>query len=255
MKSQQSKGSAGRSRSSSTTISTSKSLIRAMCRSQILFSASERTSIGRSRHSVRAVVNVEIRAACRGLPPQRSGKLPSPAHCKPLGKEPWQTGFTDFLLRGGEIVLCSQQFDEIVLDVVNTISSAPVSVARLANTARVDEIFLARLNTNVLGVVAPDAVIAHKYHRHMRVAEKTDGRPLIRKTRDGVEIVEYVAPLPGRIESGVHDGKVVYPLLQRQAAQPFPLRLVQAFARPPHRAFGELVETLRWRGERCVRIA
>src|SRR5205814_476382 len=125
--------------------------------------------------------------------------MSSPAHCKPLGKEPWQTGFTDFLLRGGEIVLCSQQFDEIVLDVINTISSAPVCVARLANAGRVDEIFLAMLNTNVLGVVAPDAVIAHKYHRHMRVAERTDGHPLIRITDDVAQTNEVCAPALTRV--------------------------------------------------------
>ncbi len=144
----------------------------------------------------------------------------SASHCQALGKEPRQTSLRDFLLRGGEIVFYSQEFDEVVLDVVNTISSSPVSVTRLAHAAGVDEIFFAGLNTNVLGVLAPDAVIAHKYHRHMGVAEKTDSCPLIRKTRDGVEIIEHVPPLAGRIEGGVHDGKIVNPLLQRQAAQP-----------------------------------
>jgi hypothetical protein len=142
----------------------------------------------------------------------------SASHSKPLGKQSRQTCLRDFLLRCGEIVFYSQQFDEVVLDVVNTICGAPVSVTGLTHAASVDEIFFARLNTNVLGVLAPDAVIAHKYHRHMRVAEKTDGRPLIRKTRDGVEIIEYVAPLPGRIEGGVHGCKIVNPSLQRQAA-------------------------------------
>jgi hypothetical protein len=88
----------------------------------------------------------------------------------------------------------------------------------LTHAAGVDEIFFAWLDTNVLGGLTPYAVIAHKYHRHMCVAEKADGGPLIRKTRDGVEIIEYVAPLPGRIEGGVHDGKIVNPSLQRQAA-------------------------------------
>src|SRR5215216_3092908 len=159
----------------------------------------------------------------------------SASHSKPLGKQPWQTSLCDFLLRGSEIVFYSQQFYELVLDVVNTISGAPVSVTRLSHAASVDEIFFARLNTNVLGVLAPDAVIAHKYHWHMRMAEKTDGCPLIRKARDGVEIIEHVAPLPGRIERGVHDGKIVYPSLQWQAAQPFSVLLIQTFARPLNR--------------------
>jgi len=79
-----------------------------------------------------------------------------------------------------------------------------------------DEIFFARLNTNVLGGLTPDALIAHKYHRTC-VCRKTDGCPLIRKTRDSVEIIEYVAPLSGRIEVACHDGKIVNPSLQRQA--------------------------------------
>src|SRR5262249_6398625 len=130
-------------------------------------------------------------------------------------------------------------------DVVNTISGAPISVARLSNATGVDEILFAGLNTNVLGGITPDAIIAHKYHRHVRVAKKTDGRSLIGKTRAGVQIIEYVAPLPGGIESGVHNGKIMHPSLQRQAAQPFPVLLTQPFARPLDRAFGELIETLR----------
>jgi hypothetical protein len=44
----------------------------------------------------------------------------------------------------------------------------------------------------------------------MRVTEETDGRPLIGKTRDGVEIVEDIAPLARSIEGGVHDCEIVY---------------------------------------------
>src|ERR1700747_3245760 len=101
--------------------------------------------------------------------------MSSTTHCEALRQQSRQTGFSDFLLRGGEIVFYSQQFNEIVLDVVNAISGAPVSVTGLAHAAGVDEIFFARLNTNMLGVLTPDAIVAHKYHRHMRVAEKTDG--------------------------------------------------------------------------------
>src|SRR6185436_6522343 len=179
---------------------------------------------------------------------QRTARLPvgclsSASHCKPLCEQPWQTSFRYFLLRGGEIVFYSQQFDEVVVDVVNAISRAPVSVTRLAHAACVNEIFFASFNTNVIGGLTTDAVFAHKYHRHMRVAEKTDSCPLIRKARSGVEIIEYVAPLPGGIERGVHDGKIEYPSLQRQAAQPFSVLLSQTFARPLDRAFCELVET------------
>src|SRR6266481_5080288 len=225
MKSQQSSDSATRSLSFSTTILISKSLTRAICRLQTLFSATERKVVGKAGSPLRAV-HISRRGA-QGLTRFTDDFFCfSASHSKPLRKKPRQTGFSDFLLRGGEIVFYSQQFDEVVLDVVNTISGAPVSVTGLTHAAGVDEILFARLNTNVLGGLAPDAVIAHKYHRHMRVAEKTDGRPLIRKTRDGVEIVEYVAPLPGRIEGGVHGCKIVNSSLQRQAAQPLPVLLV-----------------------------
>src|SRR5882724_11692199 len=217
MKFQQSSDSATRSPSFSTRILISKSLTRGIFLLQTLFSATERKMVGRVGSALRAV-HISRHGAHGVTRPTADLFCLSASHSKPLGKQSWQTGFSDFLLRGGEIVFYSQQFDEVVLDVVNTISGAPVSVTGLTHAASVDEIFFARLNTNVLGVLAPDALIAHKYHRHMRVAEKTDGRPLIRKTRDGVEIIEYVAPLPGRIEGGVHDGKIANPSLQRQAA-------------------------------------
>src|SRR5216117_1903505 len=226
MKSQQSSDSSTRSLSFSTTILISKSLTRAICRLQTLLSATERKMVGRAGSPLRAV-HISRRGAHGVTRFTADFFCLSASHSEPLGKKSRQTSLRDFLLRGGEIVFYSQQFDEVVLDVVNTISGAPVSVTRLTHAAGVDEIFFARLNTNVLGVLAPDAVIAHKYHRHMRVSEKTDGRPLIRKTRDGVEIIEYVAPLPGRIESGVHGCKIVNPSLQRHAAQPLPVLLIQ----------------------------
>ena len=52
----------------------------------------------------------------------------------------------------------------------------------------------------------------------MGVAEETNGRALICETRDGIEIVEHVAPLPGRIEGGVHDREIVHLALQGQTA-------------------------------------
>src|SRR5437667_268686 len=244
MKSQQSSDSATRSLSFSTTILISKSLTRAICRLQTLLSATERKVVGKAGSPLRAV-HISRHGAHGVTRPSADFFCLSASHPKPLGKKPRQTSLRHFLLRGGEIVFYSQQFDEVVLDVVNTISGAPVSVTRLSHAAGVDEVFFARLNSNVFGGLTPDAVIAHKYHRHMRVAEKTDGRPLIRKTGDGVEIIKYVAPLPGRIQGSVHDRKIVYPSLQRQATQPFLVLLIQTFARPLDGAFGKLVKTFR----------
>jgi hypothetical protein len=142
-----------------------------------------------------------------------SRALPSAPHCKTLCKEARQTGPSDFLLRGREIVFYPQKFDEMVLDVVYAISCAPVSVARLSHAAGVDEIFFARLDANVLGRLTPDAFVANKDHWHVCVAEKTDGGALIGETRDRIEIIEHIAPLPGRIERGVHDRKIMHPPL------------------------------------------
>ena len=52
----------------------------------------------------------------------------------------------------------------------------------------------------------------------MGVSEKTNCCALIREIREGIEIIEHITPLSGRIERGVHDGKVVHQALQRQAA-------------------------------------
>ena len=79
----------------------------------------------------------------------------------------------------------------------------------------------------------------------MRVAEKTDSGPLIGKTRDSVEVIENVAPLPRSIERGMYNREIMDSSLQRQRPQPIPVLLIQTFAGPLNGAFGELVETFR----------
>src|SRR5262245_43305473 len=98
------------------------------------------------------------------------GLVTSAAHCKSLCKEPLQTGSAEPLLPGREIIFYPQQLEQLVLNVVNTISCAPVSVARLSHTASVDEIFFARLDANVLSVLPSHAIVANKHHWHMGVA-------------------------------------------------------------------------------------
>src|SRR5262249_19633407 len=120
----------------------------------------------------------------------------------------------------------------------NAISCAPVAVTWLPNAAGVNEIFFARLDADALGGLASHAFVAHEYHRHMGMAEKTDGRALIGETRDGIEVIEHISPLAGRVECGVHDCEIVHPALQRQTAQPFLVLLTQPFARPIDRALG-----------------
>src|SRR5262249_56079163 len=142
-----------------------------------------------------------------------------------------------------------QQFHQLALSIVNAISGAPVSVTRLSHAAGVDEIFFAGLDANVLAGLASDTFVANENHWHMRVAEKTNCRALISETSNGIEIIEHVAPLPWRIERGVHDRKIVDPPLQWQAAQPFLILLIQMFARPLNGALGQFVEAFRRRRE------
>src|SRR5262249_36229869 len=107
-----------------------------------------------------------------------------------------------------------QQFDKIALKIVNAVPCAPVTVAWLAYATDIDEILSARLDASVFFPFLPDAGLApNKDHRHMGVAKKTDSSPLISETCRRVERVKNVAPLSRRIECGVHDRKIVYPLL------------------------------------------
>ncbi len=137
----------------------------------------------------------------------------SAAHCKTFGEELRQTCFRNLLLRARHVIFYPQQFDQIVVNIVNAICRAPISVAWLPDAACVDEILFGRLDSDVFDPFLPNALVPNKYHGHVRVAEKTDGGALIRETCDSVEIAKHIAPLAGRIECGVHDCKIVYPLL------------------------------------------
>src|SRR5207247_603861 len=190
-----------------TKILISKSRIRAIFQSQNLFSATERRLIGSGASEAAA-------EQCPGLSALRlsngrarhsvpAGTLASTAHRESLGEEARQAGLRDFLLRRREIVLYPQQFDQVVVDIVNAIRSAPVPVARLSDTAGVNEVFFAWLDPNVLAGLALDTFVANKRHRHMGVPEKTDCRALIRKTREGIEMIEHINPFSGRVERDV----------------------------------------------------
>src|SRR4029450_3319809 len=121
MTSQQWSDSATRSLSFSTTILISKSLTRETYRLQTLLSATERKVVGKAGGPLRAV-HISRHGGDGGT--RADFFCLSASHSKPLGKQSRQTSLRDFLLRGGEIVFYSQQFDEVVLDVVNTISGA-----------------------------------------------------------------------------------------------------------------------------------
>src|SRR4051794_17506580 len=79
-----------------------------------------------------------------------------------LRQQARQTGLDDFILRGVEVVFDPALFDAISLDVIDGISSPPIAVARLADAAGVDEIFFVRLDHELIGLHAPDSVVADK---------------------------------------------------------------------------------------------
>src|SRR5713101_6366413 len=111
---------------------------------------------------------------------------------EPFGEHVRQAGLDDFLLRGRDVVFYTPLLDAVVLDVINAIGRAPISVARLADAADVNEIFFARLDAQLFDSHPMDAVIANESHGHMGVTEKANGGVLISEARGGVEIVEDV---------------------------------------------------------------
>ena len=64
----------------------------------------------------------------------------SAAFHDPLGEHRRQAGGDDFLLSLGDVILDAAEHDEVVIEVEDRITGAPVAVARLADGADVDEI-------------------------------------------------------------------------------------------------------------------
>src|SRR6266487_3694024 len=158
-------------------------------------------------------------------------------------REWWrEAGLDDFLLRGGDLVFYAPLLDDVVLHVINAVGGAPITVARLTDTAGINEILFVRLDPEQLGSDASDAVIADKGARHMSMAKETNGRVLIGETRSRVEIVEDVTPSCRGIEGGVDDGKIAHLALQAQVAQPRFVLCGKVIARPFDSALSKFIE-------------
>src|SRR6202011_3942887 len=96
------------------------------------------------------------------------------------------------------------------VDVINAIRGAPITIARLADAAHVNEIFLGGVDPQFVDPLALHAFIPDESHRHMSVTEKANGGVLISEARRGVEIIEDIAPLLGRIESRVDNAEIAH---------------------------------------------
>src|SRR3981081_833783 len=113
---------------------------------------------------------------------------------KALGQESGQPGLDDFLLRRLEIVFYAALLDHVLFNVINAVGGMPIAIARLANTAGVDEILSGGVDLKLLDAHATHAAFfPNKSHRHVGMAEKTNSRVLIGKAGGGVEIVEDVS--------------------------------------------------------------
>ena len=99
---------------------------------------------------------------------------------------------------------------KVFVGVVNHVGRPPVAVAGLADTADVDEIFLAHLELDFVEGDAHHRTVPDVCPGRMGVAEKADARVLVTETRARVELVEHVAPLVRRIEGRMDNREIAH---------------------------------------------
>src|SRR5207244_6262269 len=85
--------------------------------------------------------------------------------------------------------------DQIFIGMVNAIGGAPITIARLADTAGVNEIFFAKFNVNLFLLGAAGALVPNKSALNVGMSKKTNSGVLTNETGGGVEIAEEVGPL------------------------------------------------------------
>src|SRR5437016_3244878 len=86
----------------------------------------------------------------------------------------------------------------------------------MAEATVVYKIFLSRIDAQLIDSLALHAIIANESRRHMGVAKKTNAGVLIGEACSGIEIVENVTPLLGRIEGRMDDREIAHLPLQLQ---------------------------------------
>ena len=98
-----------------------------------------------------------------------------------LGEHGWQAGSEDFFLSLGDVILDATEDDEFVVKIVDGVTGAPISIARLADGADVDEIFRTSLDHYGFCWHFLDAVALDVNTRDVGVAIEADWGELIRE--------------------------------------------------------------------------
>src|SRR2546423_363385 len=117
------------------------------------------------------------------------------SNCEPLGQQTRQTGFDNSFLGGSQIVFDAPLLNHRAVEMINAIGGVPVSIARLADAASVNEIFLIRIDSKLVDPLALHASIANEGDGHMGMSKKTNAGVLVSKARSRIEVVEDIGPL------------------------------------------------------------
>ena len=149
-----------------------------------------------------------------------------------LGEPGREAGIENFLLCGGDIVFQAAKLNSRFIDVVDDISGFGIIVARLADSADVDEIFLTGLDFEFRIRSAANHAVADESDGDVRVAEETNASVLVGETGGGGQFVENVAPALGTIERSVDNGEAGDHANVFEIAQPLAIIFGELFAGP-----------------------
>src|ERR1017187_10440396 len=101
------------------------------------------------------MINIDLVSEFKTLNPESfRGPICLPPAAQALSQKRRQASLDDLLLRGLQIVFHSAIFDDVFFDVIDAISGAPISIARLADTAGVDEILFGHVNLKLFNPLA-----------------------------------------------------------------------------------------------------
>src|SRR5205823_8400847 len=136
----------------------------------------------------------------------------------------------------------------------NRIRRLRIAVARLADTADVDEIFSARLDFEFGVSAAAHDAVADERDGHVRVPEKTNRRVLISETGGCREPVKHVTPALRPVQRRVYNLETRHQADVLQLLEPLPVLLRQLLAGPLDGLGRVRVEALQVRFTRTILV-